>query len=579
MINAHKKEFGILVPIILVGSLVTVAIVHFFINYSFNKVTSVLPEHTETLEWTLYSIEVFIIVLTAVATVIFLSVMAIKSRKTREDNEKYLLAMESASNHIIITDVNGMIIYANKGAENMTGYTFEEMKGNTPRLWGGLMPIEHYKKLWQTIKYDHLPFSAEVKNRNKNQEEYYAMVNVSPIINANGILTGFVSTEENITERKEKDEELKAQQKKISETAAKDEALLENIGEGVIAVDKDRKVIFVNSIAAGMLGYDVENLKGTVITDQILEDENGNVIPFDKRPTTIAFATNKLTRVVYFFVRKDKTKFPIAITATPVKLEGKTIGLIEILRDITREKEVEKSKSEFVSLTSHQLRTPPTAIKWYAEYLLSHSENLNEKQKEYLNEIYKGNQRMIELINSLLNVSRIELGRFLSGVESVNLISSVKVILNGLNNKINEKKLAIEQIYQKNILIMNADLKLIDIIIENLLTNAVKYTPAGGKITIEIKIQDGHILFRVSDTGEGIPLYQQQKIFTKLFRADNANELDPVGSGLGLYITKSIVEQTGGKIWFDSVEKRGTDFYVSYPLEGMESKKSRNILT
>ena len=566
-------------PVILVGSLVVIAIVHFFIDYSFNKVTSVLPEHTETLEWTLYNIEAFIVVLTAIVTLVSLLIVVIKLRKIKEDNEKYLLAMDSASNHIIITDVNGMIIYANKVAENMTGYTFEEMKGNTPRLWGGLMPIEHYKKLWQTIKYDHLLFSAEVKNRNKNQEEYYAMMNISPIINANGILTGFISTEENITERKEKDEELEAQKETLAETAAKDEALLENIGEGVIAVDNDRKVIFVNQTAADMLGYDIESLKGTVITDQLLEDEKGNAIPLDKRPTTIALATNELTRVVYFFVRKDKTRFPMAITATPIKLKGKTIGLIEIIRDVTREKEVEKAKSEFVSLTSHQLRTPPTAIKWYSEYLLSHSENLNEKQKEYLNEIYKGNQRMIDLINALLNVSRIELGAFLSGIESINLISRAKVILNELDNKIKEKKLTIEQIYQKNILVMNADLKLLDIIIENLLTNAVKYTPAGGKITIEIKTQDEHMLFRVSDTGEGIPLYQQQKIFGKLFRADNANELDPVGSGLGLYITKSIVEQTGGKIWFDSVEKKGTDFYVSYPLEGMESKKSRNILT
>lgn len=117
----------------------------------------------------------------------------------------YLIALENASNHIVITDINGIIIYANKGAQNMTGYTRDELIGNTPRLWGGLMPEGFYKNLWKTIRSDKKIFTAEIKNRRKDQEEYWAFTRISPIVDTDGTLTGFVASEEDITAIKEID--------------------------------------------------------------------------------------------------------------------------------------------------------------------------------------------------------------------------------------------------------------------------------------------------------------------------------------------------------------------------------------
>jgi PAS domain S-box-containing protein len=184
-------------------------------------------------------------------------------------------------------------------------------------------------------------------------------------------------------------EDLQVEKESLAHAKAKDEAILESLGEGLVAVDNDKKIIVINKVALSMLGWEMKDLIGKVITDLPLFDEMNNPVPLEKRPTTIALNTGKITKVTYFFVRQNKTKFPMAITATPIKLKGKTLGLIEILRDVTLEREIDKAKSEFVSLASHQLRTPLTTISWYTEMLLGDAGSFALGQKKYLEEIYQ----------------------------------------------------------------------------------------------------------------------------------------------------------------------------------------------
>lgn len=394
------------------------------------------------------------------------------------------------------------------------------------------------------------------------------------------IKDSYLGIEKRVAERTK---ELTVKTEKIRHQSAEYESLLSNIAEGIVAVDNECRVIFSNKEADKMLGFAPGELLGKIFVEAVeTQDESGTMIARKDRPLVRALEgiTTKISlSAPFYFVTKDNRRFPADISSSPITMKEKIIGGIMVFKDITKDIEVDRAKTEFVSLASHELRTPPTAVKWYTESLLSHPANFDEKQIKYLKEIYKSNKRMIYLVNSLLNVSRIELGTFIVDTEPANFAEGVEVILNELKTQIREKKLTIEQIYEKNMPPIQADPKLLVIIFQNLITNAIKYTPEGGKITIEIKTRDGNILLRVSDNGGGIPEHQQQKIFTKLFRADNANDYDPDGSGLGLYITKSIVEQTGGKIWFDSAEKKGTDFYVSFPLEGMKAKKGNRMLT
>jgi signal transduction histidine kinase len=270
----------------------------------------------------------------------------------------------------------------------------------------------------------------------------------------------------------------------------------------------------------------------------------------------------------------------VSITATPVVLDTKPTGVIMVFHDITKEKEIDKAKTEFVSLASHQLRTPLSAVNWYVEMLLSgDAGTLNSEQKKYLDEVYKGNQRMVELVNSLLNVSRLELGTFLIEPKPTDVVLLAQSVADEQKLQIDQKKILFSFLFEKNIPVIQADPKLLRMVLQNLLVNAVKYTPEKGTIALSISLADKKdLLIKISDTGYGIPKHQQDKIFTKLFRADNVREKDTQGTGLGLYIVKSIMDHSGGKIWFESEENKGTTFFVRLPLVGMKKKEGVKTL-
>ncbi len=242
--------------------------------------------------------------------------------------------------------------------------------------------------------------------------------------------------------------------------------------------------------------------------------------------------------------------------------------------DITEEKEVDRAKSEFVSLASHQLRTPLTTINWYTEMLLNEDGGkISEEQRSYLEEIHVSNRHMVELVSSLLNVSRIELGSLMVNPININLLNLIEEIVKFHKVIISSKKIKFSYKVSKKVPVeFLADKKLLGIVFQNILSNSINYTPDRGSISLSLNLDksEKNIIFKVSDSGYGIPKSQQSKIFTKLFRADNAQKIDTNGTGLGLYIVKSIIDKSGGKVWFESIEGKGTTFYISLPIEGMK---------
>lgn len=244
-----------------------------------------------------------------------------------------------------------------------------------------------------------------------------------------------------------------------------------------------------------------------------------------------------------------------------------------------RIEEEDRAKSEFVSLASHQLLTPLTTIRWFIDVMFSGTaDKLSESQKKYLSDIYRINLNMIGLVRALLDVSRIELGVFSIEPEAVNIADVVNDVLSELNPMIENKKMKIVKDFGQTAPIMNADPKLLRIVFQNLLTNAVKYTPENGTVTFNIKLEDLKIIIKVSDTGYGIPKELQEKVFSKFFRSYNVKDKEPEGTGLGLYIVKSIIDHSGGEIWFESKENEGTTFYISYPSGGMIKKEGEKRL-
>ncbi len=357
---------------------------------------------------------------------------------------------------------------------------------------------------------------------------------------------------------------------------AKEEAILLSIGDGLLATDEKGNIIFINKMAEKLLGKKSKAVVGKHFATVIpLEDEKGALIPLHKHPVNMVLATGATTAVLptAYYRRKDTKRSPMSIMATPVLLNKKTIGTIKVFRDTTYEREVDKAKTEFVSLASHQLRTPLSTVNWYAEMLLEGDVGeLNGQQKKYLDEVYRSNQRMVELVNALLDVASLELGTFVIEPEATDICSLTESAIDEQRPQIDARKIRFSFSCAKNIPLMQADPKLLRMVMQNILSNAVKYTPEGGAITFTITLADKkNVLLKIADTGYGIPKNQQNMIFTKLFRADNVRDKDTDGTGLGLYIVKSIVENSGGKIWFRSdggKENSGTTFYVTFPLSG-----------
>ena len=389
-------------------------------------------------------------------------------------------------------------------------------------------------------------------------------------------------------------EDLEIERRKLAQAKAKDDALLESIGDGVVATDEHGEIILVNRAAERILGWKASQLMGKLIAEVLMiVDEEGNKIPDTEQPTTSALRgiTTATTDSLYFYTRKDETRFPVSVTVTPVIVENKIIGAIDVFRDITREKEIDKAKTEFVSIASHQLKTPPTAIKLLVERILGGKVGpLTEKQREYFNDIQTSNQRMIDIVNVLLSVSRIEMGTFVMDPKKKNICEIVRNVLSELKMVINNKKIHLKQIFPKNGIIVSIDEPLFRMVMNNIVTNAVHYTQEGGKIHVSCKqvdkgkslgkktLRKKSVVVSVADNGYGIPKNQQSNLFTKFFRADNAREQHPSGTGLGLYIIKSILDNAGGLLWFVSEENKGSTFYVAIPMTGMKVRVDKSEL-
>jgi signal transduction histidine kinase len=260
-------------------------------------------------------------------------------------------------------------------------------------------------------------------------------------------------------------------------------------------------------------------------------------------------------------------KKTLEISSLSILKEGERIGGLIILHDITHEKVVEKMKTEFVSIAAHQLRTPLSGVKWALSLLLEEDAGkLNEEQKSLIQKSYSSNERMINLVNDILNVARIEEGNYIFKLEPTHLEDLVKKTIDSCQELSEKKGIIID--YKElaaSLPLIMADSEKITLAVQNLIENAVKYTQPAGQVTISLKNDTNKIEFSIKDTGVGIAEEQKERIFTKFFRAPNVMRIETDGTGLGLFISKNIIESHGGKIWFESEENAGSTFYFWLP--------------
>lgn len=476
--------------------------------------------------------------------------------------ERYKTIYQLSPEAIGILDKEGFILDINERVYDWLGYKPEEVIGKhilkVPYLTKE-SKAEIKEKFSQRISGKEAP-PYEVDFISKKGKRITGRIVAAPIRDENGTIIGDVVMISDVTE-------IKKIEKKLRESEKKYRILFENAPVGIGISDENGNILDANQNMIEITGYSLEELKKISLKDTYINSKDR------KKLVEELWKTGNIREWEVELRRKDGTTYWALLNIDLTEINGKKLALTTA-RDITELRKIDKAKTDFVSLASHQLRTPLSVISWYAEILLKENvDKMDKKEKEYLEEIYKNNKKLIDLVNALLNVSRIELNAFTIEPEPTNLIEIANNVLNEFLSEIKKKKLRVTNDYGKNLPIIDVDPNLMRIVFQNLFSNAIKYTPPGGNLDLLIKKQASNLLIKVSDNGYGIPKEEQDQIFTKFFRAYNIKEKEFDGTGLGLYIVKSIVEQAGGKIWFKSEENQGTIFYVLIPLKGMKKKK------
>lgn len=253
------------------------------------------------------------------------------------------------------------------------------------------------------------------------------------------------------------------------------------------------------------------------------------------------------------------------------KLEDQGMAILSILKDVTEAheklKEVDKMKSEFVSIASHQLRTPITGVKWVLEHILKKKMGVPKETTGYLEDMYRSIQQLSELVDILLTAARLEEKQVQVVITQADIIDLATDAIKRYVTLCEQRNLKIRLTDRPEALTANTDPKLLGTIIDTLLANATDYTPPGGVIEMSLAARDKNFTIHVRDTGIGIPEEDKGRIFEKFKRGKNAIHFKTGGTGLGLHTAKQLTELLGGSIAFNSKEGKGSTFVVEMPLK------------
>ena len=362
----------------------------------------------------------------------------------------------------------------------------------------------------------------------------------------------------------------------LERTQAIDEATISSIGEAVLIVNPRGIIMRVNPSAGRVLGVNQEELINQRISKSLIFARQGKeevVLKEGEIAIAQSMQHRSINEATYKVTRPDRKSFYAHMTASPLVVGGVVYGAVVVIRNVTEEVTVDRAKSEFVSIASHQLRTPLSTINWYLEMVLAGDfGEVHPQQREFIDEAAEAAKRMGGLLNALLNASRIDVG--VVAVEPImfDVRDSIKSVLIDLESRITARNITVNVAVDDAVQPTMLDPNIMEIILMNLISNAVKYSPKGNAVEVGVALDGQHMVITVADHGFGIPENDQEKIFTKMFRAGNAVDHEPDGNGLGVYIIKSILETIGGSISFVSKENVGTTFTVKLAKEGMKSR-------
>lgn len=467
------------------------------------------------------------------------------TEKLRESEERYRTIFERLQDVYYETDLHGKVTMISPSIESYTGIKSEDIIGKDA--------TEFYKNPEQrNVLLEQLKKHGEVRDYEvqlvgKDNHILTTSVTAQVLHNAVGLPRGVGGILRDMTTRK-----------------LREETILENIADGIIATDKNGVILFVNNATEVMLQANQKKLLGKKIIEVMkMFDAQGNKIPDAQRPIVQVLHSAKPLQIQREYEKADHTRFPAAITIAPIIQEGIIVGTVQVIRDITAQKNLEKQKNDFISITAHQLRTPLGIIRWSIESLFKNK--LTQPLEKPLQEIYATTLQLIVLVNDLLDVSRIEQKQIVDHIEKIDILPLVQNSMKGLENAAKTKKISVKLLTEERTITLYIDASRFSQVIQNVLSNAIKYNKEHGSVTIRITQDAAVVNITIEDTGIGIPAIDKQRIFEKFSRGSNVQTTNVEGTGLGLFVVKSYIEHWGGHVSIESKLGKGTTVKIEIP--------------
>jgi two-component system phosphate regulon sensor histidine kinase PhoR len=462
----------------------------------------------------------------------------------------------------------GVLLEVNPSFEDLAGRKSYELIGE---------PIE---KLFEKSKVDELVKETIERDSVQGKEMLFSPAEGKEIYiqaftrvrkDEAGDVVGYFLGIFDLTKTKQTEEELKKSQTALmnmledteeawrtaEEERNKTQEVINSLEDGLLFFNKDKILSLINPQTEKFFGLEKEEAIGKSVSEFF------HISGLRPLAALLGRDIEKLFRREL----KISENFILEVSTDSLMVKGRIMGYLVVLHDVSREKIVERMKTEFVSISAHQLRTPLSAIKWTLRMLLDGDlGKITAEQREFIEKTYESNERMITLINDLLNVTRIEEGRYLFKTAPYDIVELMGSALNAYRDEAKKRKIKLEFNPPKGEFPkVKMDDEKIKLAFQNLIDNAIKYTPEKGKVTTGLNYDKKEVVVFVKDNGVGVPKDQQGRLFTKFFRGTNVMKRETDGSGLGLFIVKNIIEAHDGKIWFETKEGEGTTFYFSLP--------------
>jgi len=349
-------------------------------------------------------------------------------------------------------------------------------------------------------------------------------------------------------------------------------SIIFNLRDGVIAYDPNFMILIFNRAAEQIFNLKADEIIGRCFNLEMARESRfkfvSQVIFTSLAPVVVRQSEPGVyPQIVDISLDEPKTELRVT-TDKIIDPKGQLLGFVKLIHDRSREIALLRSKTEFIAVASHQLRTPLSGLHWALESLMS--QKLEAEQKDLVNAALEASVKLLKTVNDLLDISKIEEGKFGYQFENINIINLIETIAAGVKDSAKQfnVKIYFERPSEPSIVI-SADPQKLSMAISNLLDNAIKYNVPNGEVvlTVERVKDEPYIQISVKDTGVGIPTNEIDKLFTKFFRAENITKIFPEGSGLGLYIAKNIIKRHGGEIWAESEINRGATFYFTLPTD------------